>query len=353
MLASDSAFPSPPVAPRARLTIFSFPLSWSLLAEYPELPMLDRSRVGPPKSGRTVMKAPAELVTIPERRPQPSRIPEPSGPDQWEMVIPKMVRPPKKLSTPAVERSDTAKFSDPLAGPGAAPAPAAATPAPVPAASLMAASDPFSTPITAPGFSLAEKLSVVLATVALLSTLLVGAVLFFSPPPPPREPVIQAGAPLPVGLAGWVNGTDPRRRVSLLRGSLSLTDFRLEFQGKIDGKALGWVFRAKDPQNFYANKLEIVKPGLAPVVALKRFAVINGQDQPVNQTLLTMPLRLDTNYTVRVDVLGNQFTTWIMDQKLDQWSDDRLPAGGVGWYSELGERRDSQIALSVFSLIRK
>ena len=45
-------------------------------------------------------------------------------------------------------------------------------------------------------------------------------------------------------------------------------------QGQIETKAIGWVFRAADPKNYYVAKIEIVKPGLEPTVALVRFAVI-------------------------------------------------------------------------------
>ena len=68
---------------------------------------------------------------------------------------------------------------------------------------------------------------------------------------------------LPVGLAGWMTSQGSPRKVSILRGSLNLTDFRMEFEGRIGIKALGWIFRAKDLQNFYAMKLEIVRsPGV-------------------------------------------------------------------------------------------
>ena len=49
---------------------------------------------------------------------------------------------------------------------------------------------------------------------------------------------------------------------------MNLSDYRLEFQAQIEaGKALGWVFRAKDGKIFYVNKLEMVTSGLAPTVA--------------------------------------------------------------------------------------
>ena len=50
-----------------------------------------------------------------------------------------------------------------------------------------------------------------------------------------------------------------------------------------------------------------------------------------------MQVRLDTIYRVRVDVLGNDFVTTVQGQVVDVFSDDRLPRGGVGFFSDTGE----------------
>jgi hypothetical protein len=46
---------------------------------------------------------------------------------------------------------------------------------------------------------------------------------------------------------------------------------------------------------------------------------------------------MDTIYRVRVDVRGNDFVTSVQGQVVDVFSDDRLPRGGVGFFSEAGE----------------
>lgn len=148
----------------------------------------------------------------------------------------------------------------------------------------------------------------------------------------------QVGALLPIGLMGWTTVSEWPRRLSLLRGSSGLRDFRMEFEGTIESKALGWVFRAIDARNYYAMKLEIVTPGRDPVVVLKRFAVIDGRDRDPYQLPLPGTYRLDTIYKVRVDVLGDEFTTWVQDRKIDRWNDARLGAGSLGLFSEAGER---------------
>jgi hypothetical protein len=254
------------------------------------------------------------------------------GHDRWEMVVPKMVRAPQGNPSSATVREPALQKAV----------------VDLPPTSGFASSPLFRPAGKSAAFSKSRP-----ALVSLLVLLMGGFLLFnVHQTSSARGDTFEAGAALPVGLAGWMTLTEAPR-VSVLRGSMGLTDFRLEFQSQMNTSALGWVIRARDPQNFFVSELEIVKPGPFPVVALKRFAVIEGRDQPMNQVLLPMHVRLDTTYKVRVDAVGEQFTTWILDQKLDQWVDNRLAKGGVGWYSESGQRQEAPSQLSVFSLIRK
>jgi hypothetical protein len=160
---------------------------------------------------------------------------------------------------------------------------------------------------------------------------------------PPREPMVVPGTALPVSDSGWIAdwGADPgvrkTRTISVLRSSQTYTDYRIEMEGQIESKAIGWVFRAADPKNFYVTKLEIVKPGLEPTIALVRFAVINGEEQARVQLPLQLKVRRDTMFKIRFDAVGGKFTTYVQDEKIDEWTDDRVKSGGVGMYSERGE----------------
>jgi hypothetical protein len=80
-----------------------------------------------------------------------------------------------------------------------------------------------------------------------------------------------SGPSIILGEGGWVEGWggDPSglhagRQITIYRPSLKLSDYRLEFQGSIDTKSVGWVFRAADPDNYYAMKLMNVSSGLIP-----------------------------------------------------------------------------------------
>ena len=171
--------------------------------------------------------------------------------------------------------------------------------------------------------------------------------------------VVEAAPALSATEGGWITdwGAEPgvrrQHEISVLRASTNLTDYRLEFEAQIDNKALGWIYRAKDPKNYYVNKLEIVKPGLEPTVALVRFAVINGEEQPRAQFPLALPVHIDTLYKIRFDAVGDRFTTYVQDQKVDEWTDDRIKMGGIGLYNERGELKSVKGGVNVVPLVIK
>ena len=126
--------------------------------------------------------------------------------------------------------------------------------------------------------------------------------------------------------------------LALFRPSLELGDYRFEFLGQIDKKSLNWVFRAADHNNYYAMKIVLLRSAPSPKAVIQRYAVIDGIQDRVVQMAFPMTGRNDTFLRVRVDVRGQDFTTSVQDQVVDFWSDDRLDRGGVGFFSEKGER---------------
>lgn len=126
--------------------------------------------------------------------------------------------------------------------------------------------------------------------------------------------------------------------LALFRPSLELTDYRFEFLGQIDKKSLNWVFRAADYKNYYAMKIVLAKYGPLHKATIVHYAVIDGTPERVVQTPLPLEVRGDSFFRVRMQVRGENFTTSVQDQVVDSWSDDRLARGGVGFFSEKGER---------------
>ncbi|MGP0072640.1 MAG: hypothetical protein ACLPWF_12000 [Bryobacteraceae bacterium] len=154
-----------------------------------------------------------------------------------------------------------------------------------------------------------------------------------------------AGPNIIMGEGGWVEGWggDPAgmhvgRQITIYRPSLKLSDYRLEFQASIDAKSIGWVFRASDPDNYYAMKLMTVSSGLTPKVALFKYLVVNGKQTQVGRAPVDLAVQPDTLFNIRVDVRGPQFTTYIQGQQVDSWTDDQLKIGGTGFLNEREER---------------
>jgi len=126
--------------------------------------------------------------------------------------------------------------------------------------------------------------------------------------------------------------------LAIFKPTEDLSDYRFEYLGEIDRRAMGFAFRAKNLDNYYAVKFVIVQPGPLPVVHILRYAVINGKPGPRVEKPLPLTARADMFYRVAVDVRGPDFTILVQDQVVDFWSDNRLQHGGVGFFCDRGER---------------
>ena len=146
----------------------------------------------------------------------------------------------------------------------------------------------------------------------------------------------------PKNLApGWSRHPDGYVRsgqLALYRPSAVYSNYRLEFFGQIESKSMGWVVRARDPQNYYAMKFTVLEPGLRPVIAMVHYAVVGGKKGNRVEVPLSVMVHNDTAYHVTVEVAGNRMITSIEGQEVDRWTDDTLASGGVGFFSEPGER---------------
>jgi hypothetical protein len=140
--------------------------------------------------------------------------------------------------------------------------------------------------------------------------------------------------------AGWSRHPDGYVRIgqlALYHPSQSFADYRFEFFGEIEKKSMSWAVRARDAQNYYAMKFTVVEPGLRPVIAVVHYPVVGGRKGPRVQTPLSVMVHNHEPYHVEVEVRGNHMVTSIEGQEVDSWTDDRLKAGGVGFFSEAGE----------------
>ena len=125
--------------------------------------------------------------------------------------------------------------------------------------------------------------------------------------------------------------------LALFTPTVGLRDYNFEFLGQIENRALSWVYRAKDAHNYYLGRLVITRGGPIPEVSLVRSMVKNGRESKQKLTVLTMNLRTDTIYRVRVDINGSDFTTSVLGQVVDTFTDASHPQGGIGFYGGRGE----------------
>ncbi len=149
----------------------------------------------------------------------------------------------------------------------------------------------------------------------------------------------------------------------LWKQSTSLSDYDLEFMGRIERKSMDWAFRASDVRNYYATKLIMTKQDGLPNAGLIRYVVLDGRERERVELPLPLTIERGVDYRVRVSVRGNRFLTSVDGQLVSSWTDSLLSRGGVGFFSDNGEsallkwvsvsERDSVLARisSHFSLI--
>jgi hypothetical protein len=306
--------------------------------------------------------APAKTVAAKPDEPKPIAKPSPAlrTPPQ-EAPAARAKAPEATPNTPPEEKESASKPAPEAetAKPGAKPA----GPSQEKAASVAEQTKPKSEPAkkdVVPNFSMAQpanipwlgSLKVKLGIAILL--LLIACIYFLgwgggkSRTPAGSNGAVStdgAGPNIIMGEGGWVEGWggDPAglhagRQITIYRPSLKISDYRLEFQASIDAKSIGWVFRASDPDNYYAMKLMTVSSGLTPKVALFKYLVANGKQTQVGRAPVDLAVQQDTMFNVRVDVRGPQFTTYIQGQQVDSWTDDQLKVGGTGFLNEREER---------------
>jgi hypothetical protein len=142
--------------------------------------------------------------------------------------------------------------------------------------------------------------------------------------------------------SGWSHHSEgyvQTGQLALFQPSMKFTDYRMEFFGQIESKSIGWVVRAHDPRNYYAMKFTVIQSGLRPIIAMVHYPVTDGHaGKPVETPLMDVMVHNNTPYHVAVTVAGNRIITSIEGQEVDRWIEDQIPSGGVGFYSDAGER---------------
>jgi len=85
-------------------------------------------------------------------------------------------------------------------------------------------------------------------------------------------------------------------------------------------------------------------------VVLYKYIVIKGRQVQAGRVPIDLPVKNDTVFSVRMDVRGPKFTTYVQGQSVDIWTDDQIRSGGVGFLNERSERgKIKSVSLSYLS----
>jgi hypothetical protein len=135
--------------------------------------------------------------------------------------------------------------------------------------------------------------------------------------------------------------------LALFVPSIELIDYDFEFLARMEARSLTWVFRAEEITDYHAASLAIGPDGsltfdrwsVAGGVAGARFTKplgIRAQPQPPQAKSRKAPPRKAVTVTTRVN--GNRFSVSLDGEPVDQWTDNRLTIGGIGFASAPEDR---------------
>ena len=133
-------------------------------------------------------------------------------------------------------------------------------------------------------------------------------------------------------------GLRPQKGVTLHRETLNLTNYKLQFEAKIQSKAVGWVVRAVDDVNYYAFKLnKTVREGSSEY-NLVRYAVTQGKPaSPVSPIAVPAEFAREDFNRISVRLRGDQIDTLLNGKGIDYWKDSLFETGGIGFLAGEGE----------------
>jgi hypothetical protein len=270
---------------------FRFRVTWAYLAAAPRTAEKNLARV--PAQPEPTGVAPALAAS-------------PAPKVQWEMVVPKMARPPTR---PAPARVTP-------------PPPKPAEDAPIRPLTLFAETEP------------EKALRVRLAKWGVAAVAVIGVAVLVRPTPHESAP--------PVSMSfggGWSRRavSPPGRQIIAYDLSRDESNYRMEFSWAPSGQPAGWVFRIRDSGNYYGAKLSLLRPGDNSAVAVEHFSVLGGIETPHARKVIAL-LRSEPAVRMRMDVSGPVFTLYVQGSPVDNWTDQRLPTGGFGFYEERGQQ---------------
>jgi len=123
----------------------------------------------------------------------------------------------------------------------------------------------------------------------------------------------------------------------------------MEFSWVPDSAGVGWVFRARDRNNYYAGRLSLQPRGSNSLLVAEHFSVLGGKESAHFQKVIPIPSHSGL-VRVHMDAIGSEFKLLLENKPADSWSDGRLNSGALGFF-EGGGHLPKLLALS-FTFIK-
>jgi len=281
-------------------------VTWAYLAE--PLAMADKISAAPSAVVSRVKGEPRSVAVVaPPAIVSPAPSDSASSKAQWEMVVRKMVRPQVKRA-PAAIAPPAARQS--------------VTEAPIRPLTLFAETEP----------EKARRLRLV--KWGLVAAGVMGVAIWVRPKTEESDPRAS------ISFAGGWSRRDispPGRKIIAYDLSRDESNYRMEFSWAPSAQPIGWVFRTRDSGNYYGAKLSLVTPGDSSAVAVEHFSVLGGIEMPHSRKVNAL-MRSEPTIRIRMDASGPVFTLYVQGSPVDNWTDQRLPTGGFGFYEERGQQ---------------
>jgi hypothetical protein len=123
--------------------------------------------------------------------------------------------------------------------------------------------------------------------------------------------------------------------MALFMPTLDLTDYEMEFLGRIDAKTINWVVRAAGLDQHMRCTLTLVEGNQ---LEFSRTFIKGGQAESTVASAIRVPGKKRSTITIRTVVTGHDFKVSVDNNVIDEWAERRLPSGGVGFMGSADDR---------------
>jgi hypothetical protein len=165
------------------------------------------------------------------------------------------------------------------------------------------------------------------------------------------SPLAHSATSSAVNTASWSRQpvSPSGRTLTVYEPSRGESDYRMEFSWVPDAAGVGWVFRTRDSNNYYAARLSLQQRDGESVLVSEHFGVSEGTENPHSQKVIPLQNTTAQNATrlikVHMDAVGPAFKLFVDGNPADSWTGTRLETGALGFYSD-GDRLPKLLALS-------